>query len=60
MPLSPYRIHITYIAVTMKYGLGSNNSEELPYYNKLRKEMDDIKKDSVKKGCPLNEILLKE
>ena len=53
MPLSPYRIHITYIAVTMKYGLGSNNSEELPYYNKLRKEMDDIKKDSEKKGCPL-------
>jgi len=26
----------------------------LAYYNKIRKEMDDMKKDPVKKGIPLN------
>ncbi len=50
MTLSPYRMHRIYIAATMNYGLGSDNSEELAYYNKIRNEMDDIKKDSVKKG----------
>ena len=54
MTLSPYRMHRIYIAATMNYGLGSDNSEELAYYNKIRNEMDDIKKDSVKKGIPLN------
>ena len=54
MPLSPYRMHRIYIAATMNYGLGSNNPEELDYYNKIRKEMEDMKKDSVKKGIPLN------
>ena len=38
----------------MGYGLGSNNPEELALYNKIRKEMDDMKKDDVKKGIPLN------
>ena len=37
----------------MNYGLGSDDPEELAYYNKIRKEMDDMKKDSVKKGIPL-------
>ena len=37
----------------MKYGLGSNDLEELSYYNKIRKEMDNMKKDIVKKGIPL-------
>ena len=27
--------------------------EELAYYNKIRKEMDDMKKEPVKKGSPL-------
>ena len=54
MPLSPYRMHRIYIAATMNYGLGSHNPEELAYYNKIRKEMEDMKKDSVKKGIPLN------
>ena len=54
MPLLPYRMHRIYIAATMNYGLGSNNPEELAYYNKIRKEMEDMKKDSVKKGIPLN------
>ncbi len=53
MPLSPYRMHRIYIAATMNYGLGSNNPEELAYYNKIRKEMEDMKKNSVKKGIPL-------
>ena len=59
MSLSPYRMHKIYLAATMNYGLGSNNPEELAYYNKIRKEMDDMKKDSIKKGIPLNETILK-
>ena len=54
MPLSSYRMHRIYLAATMNYGLGSDHPEELAYYNKIRKEMDDIKKDSVKKEIPLN------
>ena len=54
MPLSSYRMHRIYIAATMNYGLGSDNPEELAYYNKIRKEMDDIKKEPVKKGIPLS------
>jgi len=34
----------------MNYGLGSDDSEELAYYNKIRKEMTDMKKDPIKKG----------
>ena len=59
MSLSPYRMHKIYLAATMNYGLGSNNPEELAYHNKIRKEMDDMKKDSIKKGIPLNGIILK-
>ena len=36
----------------MNYGLGSDDPQELAYYNKLRKEIDEMKKDSVKKGIP--------
>ena len=43
-----------YLAATMNYGLGSNDSEELEYYNKIIKEMDDMKKKPVKKGITLN------
>ena len=53
MPLSPYRMHRIYIAATMNYGLGSDNPEEVAYYNKIKKQMEDMKKDSVKKGIPL-------
>ena len=38
----------------MNYGLGSDNQEELAYYNKIRKEIEDMKKDSIKKGMPFN------
>ena len=54
MPLSSYRMHKIYLAATMNYGLGSDNPEELEYYNKIRKDMDDMKKDQIKKGITLN------
>ena len=54
MSLSSYRMHRIYIAATMNYGLGSDHPEELAYYNKIRKEMDDMKKEPVKKGISLN------
>ena len=53
MALSSYRMHKIYLAATMKYGLGSNDPEELAYYNKIRVEMDEMKKETVKKGIPL-------
>ena len=54
MPLSSYRMHRIYLAATMNYGLGSDDSEELAYYNKIRKEMNDMKKESIKKGITFN------
>ena len=54
MALSPYRMHKIYMAATMNYGLGSDDPEELSYYNKIRKEMDDMKKQPIKKGISLN------
>ena len=54
MELSSYRMHRIYLAATMNYGLGSDDPEELAYYNKIRKEMDDMKKEPVKKGMTLN------
>ena len=47
-------MHKIYLAATLNYGLGSNDPEELAYFNKIRKEIDDMKKDTVKKGIPLN------
>ena len=54
MPLSSYRMHKIYLAATMNYSLGSEDPEELAYYDKIRKEMDDMKKEPVKRGIPLN------
>ena len=54
MTLSSYRKHRIYLAATMNYGLGSDDQEELAYYNKFRKEIEDMKKDSFKKGIPFN------
>ena len=54
MPLSPYRMQKIYLAATLNYGLGSNDPEELAFYKKIRKEMVNMKKDSVKMGIPLN------
>ena len=60
MPLSSYRMHRIYLAATMNYGLGSDDPEELTYYNKLRKEMDDMKKDPIKKGITLSYNIAEE
>ena len=38
----------------MGYGLGSDDPEELSYYKKLRKEIDEMKKQPIKKGIHLN------
>ena len=46
-------MHKIYLAAIMNYGLGSDDPEELAYYNKLRKEMNEIEKGAVKKGIPL-------
>ena len=54
MALSSYRMQKIYLAAIMNYGLGSNDPEELTYYNKIRKEMDDMKKQPIKKGISLN------
>ena len=54
MSLSSYRMHRIYLAATMNYGLGSDDSEELEYYNKIRKKMNDMKKDPIKKGITFN------
>ena len=54
MPLSSYRMHRIYLAATMNYGLGSDDSEELAYYDKISKEMNDMKKDPIKKGITFN------
>ena len=47
-------MHRIYLAATMNYNLGSYDPEELEYYNKIRKEMNDMKKEPIKKGIPLN------
>ena len=54
MSLSSHRMHRIYLAATMNYGLGSDDPEEFAYYNKIKKEMADMKKELVKKGIPLN------
>ena len=54
MSLSSYRMHRIYLAATMNYGLGSDDPEELAYYNNIKKEMDDMQKDPIKKGITLN------
>ena len=54
MPLSSYRMHRIYIAATMNYGLGSDDPEELAYFNKIRNYIDDMKNEPVKKGVSFN------
>jgi len=47
-------MHRIYLAANMNYGIGSSDPEELAYYDKITKEMDNMKKEQVKKGIPLN------
>ena len=53
-------MHRIYLAATMNYGLGSDDLEELASYNKIRKKMNDMKKDPIKKGITLNWNIPKE
>ena len=39
MTLSPHRQHKIYIAATMGYGLGSEDPEEISYYQQVKAEM---------------------
>ena len=39
MALTSYRQHKIYLAATMGYGLGSDNPEEIAYFNKLKEEI---------------------
>ena len=50
-------MHRIYLAATMNYGLGSDDPEEMAYYNKIRKKMDDMKKKPKQfhKKCPLTD-----
>ncbi len=54
MTLSFYRMQRIYLAAIMNYGLGSDDPEEMAYYNKIKKDMDDMKKEPFKRGIPLN------
>ena len=47
-------MHRIYLSSTINYSFGSADPEELAYHNKIRNEMDDMKKDPVKKGIPHN------
>jgi len=39
MSLTPHRQHKIYLAATMGYGLGSEDPEELSYYNIIKNEI---------------------
>ena len=52
-------MHKIYLTAIMNYGLGSDDPQEVNYYSKIRKEMDDMKKESFIKGIPLSGIPLK-
>ena len=60
MSLSSYRMHRIYLTATMNFGLGSDDSEELAYYNKFRKEMNNMKKDPIKKGITFSWNMFEE
>ena len=40
-------MHKIYLAATMNYGLGSEDPEELAYYNKLIGEISKMRKDPI-------------
>ena len=42
MPLSSYRMQRIYLAATLNYGLGSDDPEELAYYNKIKKDITAV------------------
>ena len=53
-------MHRIYTSENMDYSLDSDDPDELVYYNKIRKELNNMKKEPVKKGYPLIGMPLKE
>ena len=51
MSLSSHRQHKIYIAATMRYGLGSVDSEELAFYEMIRQKME---KDREKRNLGIH------
>ena len=49
MSLSSHRQHKIYIAATMGYGLGSEDPEELAYYEIIKKEIEKNKTFGIKR-----------
>ena len=43
MTLSPHRQHKIYVAATMGYGLGSDDPEELAYYEMIKNQNEKNK-----------------
>ncbi len=43
MALTAYRKHKIYLAAIMNYALGTNDLEEVEFYNKIKEEMKDDK-----------------
>tara|TARA_B100000212_G_scaffold229175_1_gene174074 strand:- start:298 stop:480 length:183 start_codon:yes stop_codon:yes gene_type:complete len=60
MALSSHKTDRIYQAATMGYGLGSDDLGELSYYNKIEKEMGDMKQTQSKQGYPFLCVLLEE
>ena len=49
MSLSHHRQHRIYIAATMGYGLGSEDPEELAYYEMIKNEIAKIKNIGIQR-----------
>ena len=45
MTLTSHRQHKIYLAATMGYGLGSDDLEEIAYYNEVKAEINQDKKN---------------
>ena len=50
MSLSPHRRHKIYIAATMGYGLGSEDTEELAYYEMIQNEIEKNKNIGIQRS----------
>ena len=46
MSLSSYRKHKIYIAATMGYGLGSEDPEELAFFEMIKKKIEEDRKNN--------------
>ena len=50
MSLSPHRRHKIYIAATMGYGLGSEDPEEMAYYERIKNEVEKNKNIGIQRN----------